>query len=107
MVGILDSPPSYRKTLKYFRALWQTADPRSSFSFSRILGSPPWGTLRFPTEFGLFSRFILILNCSRGKFQQVIYPKINEIGHLLMVFSKNAGGWREVRGFVLNIGILL
>ena len=70
VVGILDSPPSYRKTLKYFRALWQTADPRSSFSFSRILGSPPLGTLRFPTEFGLFSRIILILNCSRGKFQQ-------------------------------------
>ena len=70
MVGILDSPLLYRKTLKYFRALWQTADPRLSFSFSRILGSPPLGTLRFPTEFGLFSRFILILNRSRGKFLQ-------------------------------------
>ena len=30
----------------------------------------------------------MVLNCSRVKFQQ----NINEIGHLLMVFSENAGG---------------
>ena len=66
------SPPSrnYRKTLKYFRALCANCWSSLEFFIFVDFGLSFMGTLRFPTEFGLFSRFTLILNCSRGKFQQ-------------------------------------